>query len=1093
VTISQNPPASTVCPHCGADNAAAARFCSTCGNRLDGGTPPSEERKLVSILFVDLVGFTSISEQADPEDVRDALRLYHAAAKRHVEEHGGVLEKFIGDAVMAVFGAPVAHGDDAERAVRAGLAVLESLGGLNRANGLELAARAAVNTGEAVVAVSAERTGEALATGDVVNTAARLQSAAPTGRLIVGAETYRATRHAIRYDELDAVEAKGKAEPVRAWIAVEASLAPAERPIATNSLVGRSRELDLIHSLWDRAITERRPQLVTLLGPPGIGKSRLCHEVANVVAGAGGRIVRGRCLPYGEQTGYQAFAHLVRGAAGILDTDAPDPAREKLDRLVADVVPALEADEVRRHLAVLLGIGGDEDVDRQRLLFYSARRFVEHMGLAVPTLLVFEDIHWAQTSELDLLEYLAKHVSDTAVLVVALARPDLLDERPAWGSGLVAQITIPLEPLAAADAARLVSDSIGAGSSFDVARLVEIAEGNPLFLEELAASVVEGGDTAALPVTVREAIASRIDAMPAEARAVLLSAAVVGRIFWRGVVAAVGVDDDIDDALSLLEARDLIRRMPTSELEGDTEFAFRHMLIREVAYGTLPRATRRERHARVAQYVEDLVAGATQTLSSILAHHWREAGEPRRAVPYLLAAAEAARRSWAEESVIELYSTAFELADTDELRRDIRLRRGHALVQLANYEGAADELGAVLPELEGRERLDALIAHGHATLWSEREADTLEAAEEAAALAEELGDESFLPAVLSVQSHALAMRGADGDMARALELGDRALELWEPGTRTFDLMQHLHLQSDATYWAGQYERAVQLSRETRAAASDVQSVWALLRGGGFEALSLCGLGRHEEAITIWDEMFALARELDQSPLVLLNYSALAYRELYDVEEARTRSEQALELAAGLTFSMPEQFAGSDLVFTQLLSGDVGGAQTTWPKRWAAAEHATAWTTWLIAGRLQTARAEIALHAEDAETAAKWARRAIETTRRTKRRKYEARALTLLGRALARLGRREDALEALHAAVEIADALVGPPARWDARVALGEAAYSLGDDDTAATAYEEAASLIESFAPTLATERAARLLAAPAIEEALSLAGRKPVA
>ena len=1079
-----------ICRDCSEPNAPTARFCSSCGSLLDDADP-AEERKLVSILFVDLVGFTSISDRADPEDVRDLLRLYHADVKSHIEEHGGAVEKFIGDAVMAVFGAPVAYGDDAERAVRAGLAVLGSLSELNRANGLSLAARAAVTTGEAVVTLAAGQN-EALAMGDVVNTAARLQSAAPTGRVIVGAETFRATRHAIRYEPLDAVEAKGKAQPVEAWLTVDATLPPSERPLGSTPLVGRGRELEHIQSLWTRAVTERRPHLITLLGPPGIGKSRLCQEVTAAVAADEGRILRGRCLPYGGQAGYQAFAHLVRSAAAILDTDAPDTARDKLRRLVDDVLPAPEAEEGRRHLALLLGLGGDETVEQQALLFYAARRFVENLGLDAPTLLVFEDIHWARSSELELLEYLANHVRDVPVLVIALARPDLLDVRPGWGSGLVAQTTIPLEPLGTGDAATIVSHTLGQTDSVSVERLVEIAEGNPLFLEELAASVIEGAESTELPVTVRAAIASRIDALPADARAVLLSAAVIGRMFWRDVLAAVGDVDDVDSALALLESRDVIRRRPTSELEGDTQFSFRHMLIREVAYATLPRATRRARHAAVARYAEELVEGSTETLSSILAHHWREAGEPARAVPYLLVAAEAARRSWAEEAAMELYSEALELAEDEPLRREIRLRRGIALVELANFQKAAEELRVLLPELEPRERLEALIAHGHATLWSELEAETLETAAQAAALAREVGDETVVPAVLAHESHALAMRGGEGDMPRALELGERALELWVPGARPFDRMQHLHLHSDATYWAGQYARAVELSRATSAAASDVHSVWALLRGGGFEALALCGLGRHEEAIAMWEELFELARELDQNPRVLLNYSALAYRELHDLDAARARSEQALALGTSEAFSMPTQFAGSDLLLTDLLAGDIGRAETEWPRLWEAAEHATAWTSWLIAGRLETARAEIALRTGAPDDAISWAQRAIGTTRRTRRRKYEARALTLLGQALAALGRRDKALEALQSAVGITDELVGAPARWSARCALGRVAYEFGDDSTAATAYDEAAALIESFAETLAPQRAAHLLGAPAVADALKLAGRRPV-
>jgi tetratricopeptide (TPR) repeat protein len=276
---------------------------------------------------------------------------------------------------------------------------------------------------------------------------------------------------------------------------------------------------------------------------------------------------------------------------------------------------------------------------------------------------------------------------------------------------------------------------------------------------------------------------------------------------------------------------------------------------------------------------------------------------------------------------------------------------------------------------------------------------------------------------------------------------------------------------------GRYERALELSRRTRREAEDIYRAESLLRGGGYEALTLVALGRHEEAIAIWDELFELARELGRPRTVLLNYSSIAFRELYDLGEARRRSEEAAELAAPLSFSMPRQFAGSDLLFTDLLAGDIGAAQAAWPARWQGADEATAWTTWLIRGRLAAARAEIALHAEPAESAVEWARRSLDLARRTSRRKYEARSLTLLGRALTRLGKRDEALDSLRDATAVADSLIGPPGRWQAWAALGEAAQELGDDDTAATAYAEAHRLLTSFAETLSPARREALLAA----------------
>jgi class 3 adenylate cyclase len=358
------------CPACGEENPDHAKFCLKCGTALDAAQR-GEERKLVSVLFVDLVGFTSRSDRADPEDVRDTLQLYHSRVKEQIERYGGTVEKFIGDAVMAVFGAPVAHGDDAERAARAGLRVLEAIGELNREQpALDLSARAAVTTGEAVVAVgSVPELGEALAMGDVVNTASRLQSAAPTGRLIVGEETYRATRNVIAYDEMASVLAKGKQEPVRAWLAVAPVAAPAERPVTSAPMVGRDREMALVESIWDRVVAERRPHLVTVIGPAGIGKSRLVSEISTLIGDRAGRVVSGRCLPYETRAVYGAFSQQVKQIAGVFDQDPPETAREKLAHAVSTLVPEEEAPELTRYLSLLLGLGVDEPVDQRVLLF----------------------------------------------------------------------------------------------------------------------------------------------------------------------------------------------------------------------------------------------------------------------------------------------------------------------------------------------------------------------------------------------------------------------------------------------------------------------------------------------------------------------------------------------------------------------------------------------------------------------------------------------------------------------------------------------------------------------------------------------------
>ena len=676
------------CPNCGRETPPDATFCPNCGAKLLGSEPAREERKLISVLFVDLVGFTSRSDKADPEDVRDTLQGFHARTKQEIERFGGTVEKFIGDAVMAVFGAPVAHGDDAERAVRAGLRVVLAMDDLNRDRADNpLQVRAAVNTGEAVIAVgSRPESGEALALGDVVNTASRLQTSAPVGGLVVGEETYRATRNVIRYQELAPIDAKGKSEPVEAWLALAPIGAPAERPATTAPLVGRARELSLVDSIWERAAAERRPHLVTIVGPTGIGKSRIAAEIVSRIEATGARTVRGRCLPYG-QTGYRAFAEQVRQVTGIFESDDPSEAWGKLETRIAELMSADEAADTTRLLGALIGLGsGDEPAEEPVQLFFAARRFVESLALEQPTVFVFEDIHWADPAQLDLLEYLASHVREAPAMFLALARSELLEVRPGWGSGVLGHTTIPLETLSPIDSASIASYLLsGGGDLSSVERLVEVAEGNPLFIEELAASLLDRGPSDELPTTVRAAIASRIDALPAEPRAAILAASVVGKHFWPGVLRSFGDLVGVDEAIDALESRDLIRREPSSQVQGDAEFSFKHILIREVAYATLARADRKKRHAAVARYIEDVAGDRTRNLSWVIAHHWREAGELDRSLPYLISAAEIANEQLAFHHAVQLYGSALELMDQNDTRRtDLTVRRAVAFSRLSH-------------------------------------------------------------------------------------------------------------------------------------------------------------------------------------------------------------------------------------------------------------------------------------------------------------------------------------------------------------------------------------------------------------------------
>src|SRR3954469_23622866 len=569
------------CRACGQDNPEVARFCFACGAALAEEAPHREERRIVSVVFVDLVGFTSRSEQLYPEDVRAILTPYHSTVRDELESFGGVVEKFVGDAVMAVFGAPTSHGDDPERAVRAALAVREAVTALNAARPeLELSIRGAVNTGEAVVTLSARPShGEAMVAGDVVNTASRLQAHAPVGEIVVGAETYLATRAAIEYEPAEPVTAKGKAKPISAWRVVGATSALGERDLSTTPFVGRDREVGLLDATWERVELECRPHLITVLGSPGVGKSRLTAEFTQRVASRGGRVVRGRCLPYRESSPYGAFAMQVKELAGIYDSDDVAVATGKLRTLVERLVGKEEAEAVAGHIAILLGFEAKATTPDRDSLFHSVRVFVEAGARDEATAFVFEDIHWADPALLDLIELLAMRLHDLPVLLLTLARPELLDTRPGWGGGMLAYNALPLEPLDGSDAAELALHLLGADTkAADVARA---GEGNPLFIEQLAAVLQEGGEEAnSLPTTIRGLVAARLDSLPVEERDVILDASIAGRIFWRGAIERIARDPDcLGAALAALERRDLIRRDTVSRIEGDQQWAFKHVLI----------------------------------------------------------------------------------------------------------------------------------------------------------------------------------------------------------------------------------------------------------------------------------------------------------------------------------------------------------------------------------------------------------------------------------------------------------------------------------------------------------------------------------
>ena len=647
----------TICTACGQGNPDGFRFCGACGAPLaTGEVAQREERKIVTVLFADLVGFTSRSERMDVEDVRGTLAPYHALLREQLEHYGGTVEKFIGDAVMALFGAPVAHEDDPERAVRAALSIRAAIDRLNDEDPeLDLHVRVGVNTGEALVVLSADAArGEGMASGDVVNTAARLQTSAPVDGILVGETTYHATDRAITYRSAEPVVAKGKSQPLQVWEAVEArarlGIDVVQRP--TTPLVGRGEEVDLLLDALRRCRSERAVQLVTLVGVPGIGKSRLVWELMQAVERDPDFITwrQGRSLPYGEGVTFWALGEMVKAQAGILDTDTAEVAGQKLRATVADMISdPTEAAWVELHVRALAGLEGVTSASGNRSSEAAAawRRFLEALADRHPLVLVFEDLHWADDALLDFIDHLADWSSDVSMLIVCTARPELLDRRGGWGGGKRNALTVALSPLNDSDIARLISTLLEQAllPAETQAMLLGTAAGNPLYAEEYVRMLIDRGhlqhdrgrwrlsETTELPVpeSVHGLIAARLDDLPADQKSLLQDASVLGKVVWLGALASMSGTNpyQVETHLHALERREMLRRERRSSVAADTEYAFRHVLMRDVAYGQIPRVQRADKHQRAAAWIESLSADRGD-VSDMLAHHYARALEYAR-------------------------------------------------------------------------------------------------------------------------------------------------------------------------------------------------------------------------------------------------------------------------------------------------------------------------------------------------------------------------------------------------------------------------------------------------------------------------------
>jgi class 3 adenylate cyclase/tetratricopeptide (TPR) repeat protein len=892
------------CAACGAPNDAEDRFCGECGSALGvdaasarpAATAPeaqAAERRLVSVLFADLVGFTALSESRDAEDVREILSAYFDRMRAVVERHGGVVEKFIGDAVMAVWGTPTAHEDDAERAARSGLAMVDAVSGMNEELGLSpgtLMVRVAVMTGEAAVTVGAE--GQGMVAGDLVNTASRVQSAAQPGTVFVGEATRRATEDAIAYEPVAAQVVKGKSLPVpvsRALRVVAGRRGFGKSAGLEAPFVGRDEEMRLIRELFHGVGREGKARLVSVVGIAGIGKSRLSWELEKYVDGLIDTVWwhRGRCLAYGEGVTYWALGEMFRMRAGIAEEEDPVSARFKLKETIETYVSDPEERRwIEPRLAHLLALEERTATDQEDL-FSGWRLFLERMAEAHPTVLVFEDLQWADTALLDFIEHLLDWSRTYPLFVLTLARPELLDRRPAWGAGKRSFNSVALEPLTSGAMDELLRGLVPGLPEELIERIRDRAEGIPLYAVETVRMLLDRGLVGAegdryrltgqigvleVPETLHSLIAARLDGLPAAERQVVVDASVLGKSFTREAVSAItGIPGpDLDPYLASLLRREFltVQSDPRSPERG--QYGFLQSLVREVAYQTLSAKDRKARHMEAARHLEER-AEEEEDIVEVVASHYLDAyraapqspdaGEIKaRARQTLMRAAERAASLAANTEAQRYYDQAMELAD-DPLERAELAERAGEMARAIGVAGPAVERfeeAIRLFESQGRSHPAARVSARLAEiLWDQGHIEQgLERMEASfAVLAGEEPDEDL--ATLAAQLarlHAFA-----GQFDLAAERVELALEIAETLSLP-DVLSHALNNKQLILWArGRRQEAIALLRHALQVAVEADLPVAALRAYGNLAVRACNLDQFAEALEYARDGLAVAR------------------------------------------------------------------------------------------------------------------------------------------------------------------------------------------------------------------------------------------
>jgi len=732
------------------------------------------ERKLATVLFADLVSSTEFVAGQDPEVTRRRVTTFFDGVSRCIETHGGTVEKFAGDAVMAAFGIPLAHEDDAERAVRAGLGILDLV------NELGLQARVGIEAGEVVV----DETDSTFATGEAVNVAARLQQAAAPGEILVGDAAFRLTQGYIEVEDAGPLELRGFRNPIAAYRALAALDGQPALPKISAPFVGRESELDLLENTLARTIRDRRPQVFTVYGEPGVGKSRLIREFLAGVEGT--TILSGRALPYGEGVTYWPLAEMVKSAAGITDDDPMETAKQKLIECCGD-----EA------IAELLGLasGVMEAVEGERgqpEIAWAAREFADELADVQPLIMVFEDIHWAEEPLLELIDHLAQWVRERALLILCLARPELLDVRPGWGGGRVRSTAIELEPLGRADSEALAGALLEEHqvSEHVRSRLLDKAEGNPLFVEETVRMLLEEGADGddRIPDSLQAMIGARIDRLPAGAKIVLQRGSVIGRTFWAGAIDHLSPEydsEELEDMLDDLLLRDFLTREERSTISGESAYRFKHVLIREVAYSGLSKSGRAEYHTRFAEWLRER---ADKELLEIRAYHLDQA-----------CALYAELDGHAPEELARTAAKALEAAGKRALSLESNQSARKLLLRAAELE----------PTLQ-RRFLAARAASQLGDLPVVRDEMSVIAEEAAAAGARDLQSRALTALSETVAS-------LDGELGRAAELADEALEVVEADDHE-GRFSALDRRARVARWMGRLAEAEEFEQQALEAA-----------------------------------------------------------------------------------------------------------------------------------------------------------------------------------------------------------------------------------------------------------------------------------